>query len=94
MCDAKNCESQRLLYVSGKCSDLCWVRAIDGDFKAERSGYVPAGLGVCADNADLATRQMNCGDYVEFELCLDCGKIQGKFPIGKQAVKAAFAKEA
>jgi hypothetical protein len=32
-------------------------------------GYVPSCLGVGE------------GDYVEFEYCLDCGQIMGKFPV-------------
>jgi hypothetical protein len=32
-------------------------------------GYVPSGVGVGG------------GDYLKFDYCLDCGQIQGKWPI-------------
>ena len=34
----------------------------------EYDGYVP-------------TSPIGSGDYIEFTFCLDCGKIQGKFPV-------------
>lgn len=59
------CESKRVASVGGKTSDMCSV-SIDGTL---HDGYVP--------------RDMNIGggDYLDFELCFDCGKVQGKFPL-------------
>lgn len=65
MSKCQNCKKTRLLSVSAKCSDLCSVSI--GDY--EHEGYLPDGFNI------------GSGDYVEFELCLDCGRIQGKFPI-------------
>jgi hypothetical protein len=50
---------------SAKASDLQHVAI--GDY--EHDGYMPAGLGIGE------------GDYVEFEWCLECGQIQGEFPV-------------
>lgn len=66
ICDNESCKSSRLLYVNGKTSDLCFMRMGE----REHDGYVPRWSGVASD----------CGDYLEFDLCLDCGKVQGKFP--------------
>ena len=59
------CESKRILMLSAKCSDL--FHAYIGD--KEINGYVPNNLNIGG------------GDYVEFNSCLDCGKIQGEFPV-------------
>jgi hypothetical protein len=61
----QKCESNRILVVNAKCSDLCAV-SLNG---AEKNGYVPDDLGIGG------------GDYIEFRLCLHCGQIQGKFPL-------------
>jgi hypothetical protein len=59
------CESVRIAQVSAKCSDLCCVQQ-DGQ---DKDGYVPYGMGIGG------------GDYVQFEWCLECGQMQGKFPV-------------
>jgi len=59
-----DCGKDTILSVSGKTSDLCDVRLNDKTI----SGYVPRGLGIGG------------GDYLEFKLCISCGKIQDKFP--------------
>lgn len=59
-----SCNDSRILSVSAKCSDLCTVK-LDGK---TLSGYVPHELGIGG------------GDYVEFKLCLTCGRIQDSFP--------------
>jgi hypothetical protein len=62
----QKCTSDRILEINGKTSDLCFAR-----FKGkEYDGYVPCGFGV-----DDGT-----GDYLEFDLCLECGQVQGKWP--------------
>lgn len=60
-----NCEHKRTAHVTGKCSDRCFVTAGD----QEHDGYVPDDMGIGG------------GDYLEFGYCLDCGKIQGSFPL-------------
>jgi hypothetical protein len=58
------CKSTNILDVSAKCSDLCTV-----SYKGKSlDGYVPSDLGIGG------------GDYVEFQLCLACGKVQDTFP--------------
>lgn len=61
----QRCQSERVAEVSGKCSDMC-------DYQVgttEVLGYVPNDLGVGG------------GDYLEFKYCLNCGQLQGKFPL-------------
>lgn len=41
-------------------------------------GYVPDGLNVGG------------GDYLEFNMCLNCGKVQGEFPLTDEQVSIAF----
>lgn len=59
------CGTNTVLSVNAKCSDMC-----DIYYKREKSedithdGYVPAGLGIGG------------GDYIYFNYCFGCGKIQ------------------
>jgi len=63
LCD--KCGSNRLLEVSSKCSDRCYLTTYQVDY----CGYVPDDIGIGG------------GDYIYFEYCLECGKIQGEFPL-------------
>lgn len=67
----QHCESNRIVSISGKCSDL--FCASFGDTQYE--GYVPYDLGIGG------------GDEVEFEFCLQCGQIQGEFPLDFAAIE-------
>ena len=58
--------SDRVMSISGKCSNMCNV-SYNG---VEHSGYVPSDI-----NVD------KCGDYIEMDFCLECGQIQGTWPI-------------
>jgi len=59
------CGSNRILSVTAKCSDCCAV-----DFNgADQSDYVPSDCGIGGY------------DYISFQLCLQCGKVQGEFPL-------------
>lgn len=62
-CD--RCNSERVVSISGKCSDLFNANYSD----KELTDYVPNDMGIGG------------GDYIEFSYCLECGKIQGEFPI-------------
>jgi hypothetical protein len=62
-CD--NCKSDRILSVSGKVSDSCYLQFEDETYE----GYVPGKLNIGSD------------DYLDMEICMDCGKVQGKYPI-------------
>jgi hypothetical protein len=70
----KRCESNRILSICGKCSDCCSAHYQD----REHDGYVPS--------IDV----IGGGDYVEFDLCLECGQHQGKFPVSQEEVDEAF----
>lgn len=63
----QRCKSERVLHVSAKCSDLCFVSIGE----KEKDGYVPG---------DVVFGEGQFGDYVRFDLCLDCGQMQGKWP--------------
>ena len=65
--ECKNCKSDRIMIVSGKTSD-CFS-----------SHYPKAGLMI----DDYPPTDMGIGgnDYMEFDYCLECGTIQGKFPV-------------
>ena len=67
-----SCDSERLLSITGKCSDCFNAQTKD----AEHEGYVPTYLGIGG------------GDYIQFTYCLDCGSIQGSsFPIPPEKVE-------
>jgi len=57
--------------VDAKCNDMCCVMYNE----MGRDGHVPTDLNIGE------------GDYVNFEICLDCGRIQGRFPITDETVK-------
>ena len=70
----QRCKKDRVIYVQGKTSDMCFVRYKD----KEHDGYVPDSIGLKDDGA--------YGDYVQIEYCLECGQVQGKFPIDDETV--------
>ena len=67
----KNCKSKRTANITAKCSDMCFVSI----GSKEKDGYVPGDMNIGG------------GDYVEIELCLDCGMVQGKFPLKPTALE-------
>jgi hypothetical protein len=71
-CQRSTCQSNRILFVSGKTSDLCFCQIEN----KEHNGYVPDDLGI------------GSGDYLEFNLCLDCGQIQDQFPLAKSKLES------
>jgi len=64
------CGSNRIASVNAKCSDLCNVQLPSGE---ELDGYVP-------DNLNIGG-----GDYIRFEFCMDCGRIQDEFPTEEES---------
>lgn len=64
-CD--RCDSARIINVNGKTADLC-ITEYAGK---ENDGYVPE---------DTPFGKGGWGDFIAFKLCLECGKMQGKFP--------------
>ena len=63
----QRCESDRVLETRGKTSDLFMATWKGKDY----DGYVLRGVGL-GDNED----------YMDVPLCLECGQVQGKFPVG------------
>jgi len=61
----QRCKSERIASISSKSSDLNYIELGD----REHNGYVPGDLGIGG------------GDYIQFNWCLDCGQIQGEFPV-------------
>jgi hypothetical protein len=54
-----------------RCSDMCSI-----DLAGQhRHGYVPPAIGIGG------------GDDLDFQYCLDCGQIQGRFPIPPTAIE-------
>jgi len=67
----KFCSSDRVISVSAKCSDLSTVEFGN----KEHNGYLPDDLGIGG------------GDYVEFDLCLNCGRVQGEWPLPESGIE-------
>ena len=64
----KQCNSERVASVMGKCSDLFNAQLDEKEYE----GYVPHDMGIGG------------GDEVQFDYCLDCGQIQGNFPVNPE----------
>lgn len=60
------CQSERLVHVNGKTSDLCVVKFLKTNDSFE--GKVQSDIGIGG------------GDYIDFDFCLDCGQIQSVWP--------------
>jgi hypothetical protein len=59
------CSGTRVARVLAHCSDMCSVDLAGRHLH----GYVPRDLGIGG------------GDAAHFDYCLDCGQIQGEFPL-------------
>lgn len=55
------CDHKRKLSVSAKCSDMCSISFPNN--VSQDDGYVPRGLG------------LGGGDYLEVNICIDCGVV-------------------
>lgn len=71
----QKCNSQRVLRFSAKCSDM--FDATIGTH--EHDGYVPGDLGI------------GRGDYIDARVCLDCGQMQGTYPLPLSEMESAEA---
>lgn len=75
----QRCESERVLEGGGKSSDMNWFqvgnKAVwhDGSSRIDKkpgvAHYVPYGLNIGG------------GDYINIDVCLDCGQMQGEWPV-------------
>jgi hypothetical protein len=70
----QRCSSARVAHINGKTADLCMF-TLD---RHERDDGPPFGVGIGG------------GDYLRFDYCLDCGQIQGRFPIPQEKIDQAF----
>jgi len=61
----QKCQSDRVLTVSAKCCDLCSCAIKDQSY----DGYVPSDASIGG------------GKYIEISFCMDCGQMQGEFPV-------------
>lgn len=59
------CKSNRVLRFKGKCSDAFFCNIEN----KELHGYVPRDISIGG------------GDYVKGDLCLNCGQMQGTWPL-------------
>lgn len=77
MANCQKCKSTRIVAMYGKVSDRCHASIGDN----EHEGYVPNDLGVGG------------GDDLDFEYCLDCGQIQGDFPMQPSQLESGGSDE-
>ena len=68
-CINNQCDSERIVQISAKCSDLCVVSMPYLD--REHEGDIPDDLGIGG------------ADMVELSFCLECGMLQGEYPRDK-----------
>lgn len=70
------CGSDRILFASAKCSDRFYARYKD----LEHDGYA------------IGPGNINEGDYLDMEICLECGQAQGKWPYPEKKILKEFNK--
>lgn len=73
MSRCQRCEGTRLARVLARCSDMCGIDLAGRQYH----GYAPRDLGVGG------------GDDLHFAYCLDCGQIQGRFPLPPTEIESA-----
>jgi hypothetical protein len=73
------CEHKRTLHVGAKASDMQNYSVPSLDL--EHQGYAPMILGLCGD------------DYIDFEVCLDCGVILGLEQLTDEVLIERFEEE-
>ena len=77
---ACKCGSNRIADISGKSSD-CNSIGISGTNVNVHSEYVPRDM------------EIGGGDYLRFSFCMDCGQMQGTFPIPKTELEEIAEEE-
>lgn len=65
MSACKRCDSTRVVSINAKCDDRCYVDI----GRSRHTGYVPRDMGIGG------------GDYLEIQICLDCGQAKGQWPL-------------
>lgn len=70
--NCQQCNSSRIISISAKCSDLCSItypNGVNASYSRNARGYVPE------------IENIGSGDYIKIQVCLECGQVQGKFPV-------------
>lgn len=70
------CNSNRIASIYGKCNDLCIINI----GVAEYEGYVPDDMNIGG------------GDDISIDLCLDCGHVNGDWPLPTTDIEKKFNK--
>lgn len=70
MAECIKCKSTRIVSVYGKTSDLNDIKELFTGH--EHYGYVPPDMNLTEDGDE---------DYLNFDLCLNCGTIQAEWPV-------------
>jgi len=65
----QKCGSKRIVCINCKCSDQC------------QTVMESEGIDLCDYAPCIPNVTGNDSDYVEFRACLDCGQLQGRFPV-------------
>ncbi len=65
----QRCKSERVVYLSAKSSDRNYLSVGPVEGQKNMSGYMPCDMGIGNE------------DYVTFDYCLDCGQIEGNWPL-------------
>jgi len=98
----QRCNSNRIASVGAKTSDRCtWQttcptglsvfwRSAGGSLNS--TGFAQDRSGICLNDYAPENVGIGGGDYVDFEYCLDCGQMQGEFPISEAAVETVAEK--
>ncbi len=68
----QRCTSTRVATLSSKSSDMNDICIGEEN----KDGYVPSDMGIGG------------GDYVRFDWCLDCGQLQGEFPLPETSLES------
>lgn len=66
----QTCHSKRIIIIQAKADDGFTFEIPELNFETEERGYAP-------DVKNIT----DTGDYMCPEICLECGQIQGKFPV-------------
>lgn len=72
----QRCKSTKVASLYGKCSDLSNFSVQD----YEEDGYVKEDVGIGG------------GDDISFDYCLECGQIQGEFPVNTDFLDSSLSK--
>ena len=66
----QRCQSPRVVMIQAKANDGFSFLISETGFQTDEQGYAPSVKNVT-----------DSGDYMCPEFCLECGQIQGKFPV-------------